>query len=166
MRELILQDHYVTYHEIEKSLDIIESVIHSTSHEYLFVQKICWRWITYNLSKTIFLKIKCNNRSVSIRSKVNSSELFGSFKMSQTIQKLQVTTFSLRKHKTVNSKCRHLFIRSLWKNIISITYWRVYLHDTANSHRSFQKNNSKHRFNIHRLYLIWYLMTFISASEK
>ena len=48
--QLILQDHHVTYREIETTLGIIGTSIHSILHERLTVKKICSRWIPHNLS--------------------------------------------------------------------------------------------------------------------
>ena len=48
--ELLLQYRHVTYREIETTLDIIGTSIHSILHEHLTVKKICSRWISHNLS--------------------------------------------------------------------------------------------------------------------
>ena len=45
VRELILQDRHVTYREIEVTLNISGTSIHSILHEHLAVKKICSRWI-------------------------------------------------------------------------------------------------------------------------
>ena len=45
VRQLIIQDHHVTYREIETTLGI-----HSILHEHLTVKKICSHWIPQNLS--------------------------------------------------------------------------------------------------------------------
>ena len=50
VRQLILQDHHVTYREIETTLGISGTSIHSILHEHLTVKKICSRWIPHNLS--------------------------------------------------------------------------------------------------------------------
>ena len=50
MRELILQDRHVTYREIETTLGISGTSIHSIFHKHLTVKKICSRWIPHNLS--------------------------------------------------------------------------------------------------------------------
>ena len=50
MRQLILQDRHVTYRDIETTLGINGTSIHSILHEHLIVKKICLRWIPYNLS--------------------------------------------------------------------------------------------------------------------
>ena len=50
MRQLILQDRHVTYREIETTLGISGTSIHSILHEHLTVNKICSRWIAHNLS--------------------------------------------------------------------------------------------------------------------
>ena len=49
MRQLILPDCYVTYCEIETTLGISGTSIHSILHEHLIVTKICLRWIPHNL---------------------------------------------------------------------------------------------------------------------
>ena len=48
--QLILQDRHVTYREIETTLRISGTSIHSILHEHLTVKKICSRWIPHNLS--------------------------------------------------------------------------------------------------------------------
>ena len=50
VRQLILQDRHVTYREIETTLGISGTSIHSILHEHLTVKKICSRWIPHNLS--------------------------------------------------------------------------------------------------------------------
>ena len=50
MRQLILQDRHVTYREIETTLGISGTRIHSILHEHLTVKKICSHWIPHNLS--------------------------------------------------------------------------------------------------------------------
>ena len=47
---LLLQDRHVTYREIETTLNISETSIHSILHEHLTVKKICSRWISHNVS--------------------------------------------------------------------------------------------------------------------
>ena len=49
VRELIMQDRHVTYHETEASLGIFSTSIHSILHEQLAVKKNCSRWIPNNL---------------------------------------------------------------------------------------------------------------------
>ena len=49
VRQPILQDHHVTYCEIETTLGINGTSIHSILHEHLTVKKICSRWIPHNL---------------------------------------------------------------------------------------------------------------------
>ena len=50
VRQLILQDRYVTYREIETTLSISGTRIHSILHELLTANKICSRCIPHNLS--------------------------------------------------------------------------------------------------------------------
>ena len=50
MRQLILQDPHVTYREIETTLGISRTSIHSILHEHLTAKKICSCWTTHNLS--------------------------------------------------------------------------------------------------------------------
>ena len=51
MQQLILQDCYVTYREIETTLGISGgTIIHSILHEQMTVKNICLRWIPHNLS--------------------------------------------------------------------------------------------------------------------
>ena len=50
VRELIIQDRHVTYCEIEASLGISSTTIHSILHEHLTIKKICSRWIAHNLT--------------------------------------------------------------------------------------------------------------------
>src|ERR1700704_6938374 len=50
VRELIMEDRHVTYLEIEASLGISATSIHSILHEHLAVKKICSRWIPHNLT--------------------------------------------------------------------------------------------------------------------
>ena len=50
VRQLILQGRYVTYHEIETTLGISGTSIHSILHEHLTIKKIYSRWIPHNLS--------------------------------------------------------------------------------------------------------------------
>ena len=49
VRQLIFQDRHVTYREIETTLGISGTIIHSILHEHLTVKKICSRWIPHNL---------------------------------------------------------------------------------------------------------------------
>ena len=48
VRQLILEDRYVTYREIETTLGISRTSIHSILHEQLTVKQICSRWIIHN----------------------------------------------------------------------------------------------------------------------
>ena len=48
--QLILQDRHVTYYEIQTTLSISGTSIHSILHEHLTVKKICSHWISHNLS--------------------------------------------------------------------------------------------------------------------
>lgn len=50
VRQLIIQDRHVTYREIEASLAISGTSIHSILHEHLVVKKICSRWIPHKLT--------------------------------------------------------------------------------------------------------------------
>ena len=50
MSQLILQDRHVTYCEIETTLGISGTSIHSILHKHLTVKKICSHWIPQNLS--------------------------------------------------------------------------------------------------------------------
>ena len=50
VRELIMQDRQVVYREIEASLGIPSTSIHSILHEHLAIKKICSRWIPHNLT--------------------------------------------------------------------------------------------------------------------
>ena len=50
VRELIMQESHVTCREIEASLGISSTSIHSILHEHLGVKKICCRWIPHNLT--------------------------------------------------------------------------------------------------------------------
>ena len=50
MRQLTLQDRHMTYREIETTLGISGTNIHSILHEHLTVKKICSHWIPHNLS--------------------------------------------------------------------------------------------------------------------
>ena len=50
VRQVILQDRHVTYREIETTLGISGTSIHSILHKHLTVKKICLRWIAHNLS--------------------------------------------------------------------------------------------------------------------
>ena len=47
--QLILQDRHVTYREIETTLGISGTSIHSILREHLTVKTICSRWIPHNL---------------------------------------------------------------------------------------------------------------------
>ena len=48
--QLILQDPHVTYHEIETTLGISGTSIHSILHEHLTVKKVCPHWNPHNSS--------------------------------------------------------------------------------------------------------------------
>ena len=48
--ELIMQDGHVIYNEIEASLRISSTIIHSRLHEHLEVKTICSLWIPHNLT--------------------------------------------------------------------------------------------------------------------
>ena len=50
VRQLMFQDHHVIYREIETTLGISGTSIHSILHEQSTVKKICSRWISHNLS--------------------------------------------------------------------------------------------------------------------
>ena len=50
VHELILQDRRVTYREIEASLGISGTSIHSILHEHLAIKKLRSRWIPHNLT--------------------------------------------------------------------------------------------------------------------
>ena len=50
VRQMILQDRHVTYREIETTLGISGTRMHSILHEQLTVTKICSGWIPHNLS--------------------------------------------------------------------------------------------------------------------
>ena len=50
VRQLILQDHHVTYREIKTTLCISGTSIHSILHEHLTDKNICSRRIAHNLS--------------------------------------------------------------------------------------------------------------------
>ena len=52
VRQLILQDHHVIYREIEPTLGISGTSIHSILHEHLTCKIIFSRWIPHNLSIT------------------------------------------------------------------------------------------------------------------
>ena len=49
VRQMILQDSHVTYREIETTLGISATSIHSILHEHLTVKKICSLWIPHYL---------------------------------------------------------------------------------------------------------------------
>ena len=48
--QLILQDRHLAYRQIETTLGISRTSIHSILHEHLTVKKIFSRWIPHNLS--------------------------------------------------------------------------------------------------------------------
>ena len=50
MRQLMLLDRHVTYREIETTLGISGTSIHSILHEHLTVNKICSHCVPHNLS--------------------------------------------------------------------------------------------------------------------
>ena len=70
MRQLILQDRHVTNREIETTLGISGTSIHSILLEHLTVKKICLRWIPHNLS---IVQKKLINQSVKIASTIGSN---------------------------------------------------------------------------------------------
>ena len=106
LHQLILQDHHVTDCEIEINLGISGTSIHSILHEHLTVKKICSRWIAIDPIVSIGRKKCSKNTIVVLRNtsmtssqvmnrgfkrmspKVNSSRLYGCFKVSQIQQKL------------------------------------------------------------------------------
>ena len=51
VRKLIASDRHVTYDEIEASLNISRTRVHSILHDHLKVKKVCSRWIPHNLSQ-------------------------------------------------------------------------------------------------------------------
>ena len=69
MRQLILQNRHVTYREIETTLGISGTSIHSMLHEDFTVKKICSHWIPHNLS--IAQKKPCIDWSNEILQKYN-----------------------------------------------------------------------------------------------
>ena len=50
VRQLFLQNRYVTYREIETTLGFRRTSIHSILHKHLTVRKIGSRWIPHNLT--------------------------------------------------------------------------------------------------------------------
>ena len=50
VRQLTLQDRHVSYREIETTLGISGTSIHSILYGHLTVKKICLRWIPHNLA--------------------------------------------------------------------------------------------------------------------
>ena len=93
VRQLILQDRYVTYREIEATLGISGTSIHSMLHEHLTVKNFFSRWIPHNLSIVLIGRKKCSKNtivvlrntsmtSLQVKVKVYSSRLYGCFKMS------------------------------------------------------------------------------------
>ena len=50
VRELIMQDRHVTHRDIEASLGISSTSVHSILHGHLAVKKVCSRWIPHNLT--------------------------------------------------------------------------------------------------------------------
>lgn len=50
VKNLINQDRHVTYQEIQSSLGISPTSVHSILHEHLVVKKVCSRWIPHNLT--------------------------------------------------------------------------------------------------------------------
>ena len=67
--QLILQDCHVTYREIDTTLGISGTSIHSMLHEDFTVKKICSHWIPHNLS--IAQKKPCIDWSNEILQKYN-----------------------------------------------------------------------------------------------
>ena len=55
VRQLILQD-CLTYREIETTLSISGTNIHSILHEHLTVKKICSRWIPHKINQSEWQK--------------------------------------------------------------------------------------------------------------
>ena len=51
VQELIMQEHHVTYCEIEAILGISSTSKYIILHGHLAVKKICSRWIPHNLTK-------------------------------------------------------------------------------------------------------------------
>ena len=56
VREVIMQDRHVTYREIDATLSISSTSIHSTLHEHLAVKNFCSRWIPESLKK---IRLRC-----------------------------------------------------------------------------------------------------------
>ena len=50
VKEVIKQDHHVTYHEIEVSLEISIKSINKVLPKHLAIKNICSRWIPHNLT--------------------------------------------------------------------------------------------------------------------
>ena len=69
VRQLILQDRHMTYREIETTLGISGTSIHSIFQEHLAVKKICSRCIPYN---------SINRSKKSINQSGNSASTIGS----------------------------------------------------------------------------------------
>ena len=112
VRQLILHDRHVTYHEIETALGISGTSIYSLLREHLTVKKICSHWLPHNLStdqkksndelsKEMLQKYdrgasKHGYGTVTgdeswiyeYEPEVNNSRLYGCFKMSQIQQNL------------------------------------------------------------------------------
>ena len=90
VHQLNLQYRHVSYREIEKTLDISGTSIHSTLHEPLIDKQICSRWIPHNMSiaQRNAPKIRSQCGFTRISPKVNSSRLYGCFKLHQIQQKL------------------------------------------------------------------------------
>ena len=111
-RQLILSDRHVTYREIEATLGISWTSIHSILQEHLTVKKICSRWILHNLSivQKRFVssdRKKCSKNSIALLRntslssryvmdggftrmslKANSSLFYGCFQMRKIQRKL------------------------------------------------------------------------------
>ena len=132
----------MTYREIETTLGISGTSIYSILHEHLTVKKICSRWIPHNLS--IAQKGSCRlveRNAPKIRSsmtswqmmyrgftrlspKVNSSRLYGCFKMSQIQKKLRASKqviacfFGKTGHVAIVPLEQHTTVNSEWYTII------------------------------------------------
>ena len=65
VRQLILQDRHVTYPEIETTLGISGTSIHSILHEHLSVKIICLRWIPHNFFNRSKKSINQSEKSAS-----------------------------------------------------------------------------------------------------
>ena len=68
VREVVMQDHHVTYREIEAFLGISATSIHSILHEHLAVKNICFRFRIIHVANTTdeFLTISNQNQATII----------------------------------------------------------------------------------------------------